>query len=124
MSHTSLRLADRRPPARLTDLRLTNPSGMREPETACCPTQATICEMLILEPLEPHTAMISGELNRCESSLKHCELSNGGEEEAGRQGKGREGKSGAHARRGCVFCLYACMRKGMTLCVQSKRSEK
>ena len=28
----------------------------------CCPTQATICAMLIGEPLEPHWLMMRGEL--------------------------------------------------------------
>ena len=37
-----------------------NPSGGRDPPTACCPTHATICEMLIVLPFEPHSAMISG----------------------------------------------------------------
>ena len=43
-------------------VRFTKPSGMRAPPTTCWPTHAIICEMLILEPLEPHLAMISGVL--------------------------------------------------------------
>ena len=37
---------------------------MREPLTACWPTQATIWQMLMVEPLEPHSAMMSGLLWR------------------------------------------------------------
>ena len=40
------------------------------PLTACCPTHATICEILMVEPLEPHSAMMSGELWRG-SSCRH-----------------------------------------------------
>ena len=34
------------------------PSGMRLPATDCCPTHATICEMLMKEPLEPHLVRV------------------------------------------------------------------
>mmetsp|Transcript_19731 Transcript_19731/g.46221 ORF Transcript_19731/g.46221 Transcript_19731/m.46221 type:complete len:284 (+) Transcript_19731:1899-2750(+) len=50
--------------------RCTKPSGARLPETVCWPTHATICEMLMSEPLEPHTAMSSGALSQCSSLLQ------------------------------------------------------
>lgn len=40
----------------------TKPSWHRLPDTDCCPTRATICAMLIEEPLEPQDAMMNGEL--------------------------------------------------------------
>ena len=43
-------------------LRLTKPSGVLEPLTVCCPTAAIIWQILRLEPLEPHTDIIRGEL--------------------------------------------------------------
>ena len=33
---------------------------MREPLTACWPTQAIIWQMLMVDPLEPHSAMMRG----------------------------------------------------------------
>ena len=48
--------------------RSANPSGGRVPPTACCPTHATICEMLMVDPLLPQSAMMSGALWRGSSS--------------------------------------------------------
>ena len=44
-----------------------NPLGTRLPLIACCPTHAIICDMLIKEPLEPHTAIVRGLLEGCNS---------------------------------------------------------
>lgn len=35
-----------------------NPFGIRYPLTVCCPTHAIIWHKLILEPFDPHTAII------------------------------------------------------------------
>mmetsp|Transcript_3565 Transcript_3565/g.12138 ORF Transcript_3565/g.12138 Transcript_3565/m.12138 type:complete len:207 (+) Transcript_3565:1321-1941(+) len=48
--------------------RSAKPSGGRCPPTACCPTHATICDMLIVDPFDPHSAMMSGALIRGSSS--------------------------------------------------------
>lgn len=47
-----------------------NPSGILFPETACCPTHAIICEMLMKEPFEPHRAMMRGLLEWWSSRLQ------------------------------------------------------
>ena len=53
-------------------VRSTKPSWMREPPTDCWPTVAIIWQMLSTEPLEPHVAMMRGEL-LLDSSSMHME---------------------------------------------------
>ena len=45
--------------------RPSKPSAGRAPPTLCWPTHATICAMLMGEPLAPHVAMASAALLRC-----------------------------------------------------------
>lgn len=47
--------------------RLLKPLGQRRPPTDCCPTQATICAMLMGLPFDPHWLITSGEL--CPASV-------------------------------------------------------
>ena len=53
-------------------VRSLKPSGQRRPETDCCPTHATICAMLMGDPLLPHWLMISGELWCCSVFMHTC----------------------------------------------------
>jgi hypothetical protein len=46
-------------------LRSTNPLAARQPPTDCWPTQATIWQILIGDPLEPHCDMINGLFLQC-----------------------------------------------------------
>ena len=48
--------------AKWGSVRFNIPFGIRFPLIICCPTQAIICETLILEPLLPHACIIIGEL--------------------------------------------------------------
>ena len=45
-------------------VRSSKPLGIRAPFTFCWPTQAIICDMLILEPLDPQRAITQGALVR------------------------------------------------------------
>lgn len=48
-------------------VRFTKPFSMRFPPTDCCPRMAIIWEMLMSDPLEPHSVMIRGAL--CQGSF-------------------------------------------------------
>jgi len=61
----------RAPRLKCGSVRSTKPFWMRSPPTACCPTHAIICEMLMVEPFEPHDAMMSGLLYSHGSSRMH-----------------------------------------------------
>src|SRR6056297_749899 len=55
-------------------VRLTKPFSMRLPPTDCWPRMAIIWEMLMSEPLDPHSVMIRGALCQgsfCKASSPH-----------------------------------------------------
>jgi hypothetical protein len=54
---------------KMGSVRSTNPSWIRAPPTDCWPTHATICEMLRVDPLDPHVAMTRAGFSRGSSSM-------------------------------------------------------
>ena len=53
-------------------VRFTKPSGMRPPDTFCCPRHAIIWQMFTEPPLEPQSAMARGVLWKGSSAMHIC----------------------------------------------------